>query len=82
MDQYEYVEKHLIDIEELRKKVKDYNPEYVDDVTGIPEDKFRKAAEIIGTTPSMLSTVLQAVYQSNQATASACRVNNIHMLRA
>nr|WP_228281627.1 molybdopterin-dependent oxidoreductase [Rubrobacter marinus] len=29
----------------------------------------------------LLSTVLQGVYQSHQATAAACQVNNIHLLR-
>ena len=29
----------------------------------------------------LLSTVLQGFYQSNQATAAACAVNNIHLLR-
>jgi ferredoxin-nitrate reductase len=28
-----------------------------------------------------VSTVLQGVYQSNQATAAACQVNNLHLLR-
>jgi predicted molibdopterin-dependent oxidoreductase YjgC len=77
----EYVAKHVIGVEELRKKVKPYNPTYVEEVTGIPESKLRNAAEIIGNTPSMLSTALQGVYQSNQATASACQINNINLLR-
>lgn len=38
------------------------------------------AAEILGETPSLLSTALQGVYQSNQATASACQINNINLL--
>lgn len=39
------------------------------------------AARIIGTTKSLLSTALQGVYQSNQATSSACQINNINLLR-
>lgn len=77
----EYVKKHVIGLEELRKKVKSYTPEYVEKITGIPVTKLQKAAEIIGNTPSLLSTCLQGVYQSNQATASACQVNNINLLR-
>ena len=30
---------------------------------------------------ALLSTVLQGFYQSNQATAAACQVNNLHLLR-
>jgi ferredoxin-nitrate reductase len=47
----------------------------------VPEDDIREAARIIGTAERMLSTVLQGVYQSNQATAAACGVNNLHLLR-
>ena len=39
------------------------------------------AAELLGTCERLLSTVLQGFYQSNQATAAACQVNNLHLLR-
>ena len=39
------------------------------------------AANILGTTQTLVSTVLQGVYQSNQATAAAVQVNNIHLIR-
>ncbi|KAK1579680.1 uncharacterized protein LY79DRAFT_693683 [Colletotrichum navitas] len=39
------------------------------------------AAKIIRNSQSLLSTALQGVYQSNQATASACQINNISLLR-
>ena len=39
------------------------------------------AAELIGTVDRLVSTVLQGFYQSHQATAASCRVNNIHLLR-
>ncbi len=77
----EYIAKHVIGLEDLRSKVKPYTPEHVEGITGIPADQLRKAAEIIGTTKTLLSTALQGVYQSNQATASACQINNINLLR-
>lgn len=76
-----YINKHVIGVEELRKKVKWYTPERVEEITGIPIVKLKQAVEILGTTKSLLSTVLQGVYQSNQATASACQINNINLLR-
>ena len=76
-----YVAKHVIGLEELRTKVRRYTPGYVESITGIPRKKLEEAAEIIVTTKTMLSAVLQGVYQSNQATASACQVNNINLLR-
>jgi ferredoxin-nitrate reductase len=77
----EYITKHVVGVEELRKKVEKYTPELVEELTGIPANQLMEAAEIIGTTKSLLSTCLQGVYQSNQATASACQVNNINLLR-
>lgn len=77
----EYVKRHVYGIEELREKVKKYTPELVEEYSGVPAKLLLQAAEIIGTTKSLLSTCLQGVYQSNQATASACQVNNINLLR-
>lgn len=77
----EFVSKHCVGLDDLRSKVETYNPDYVEEITAVPADLIRKAAEIIGNSPTLLSTCLQGVYQSNQATASACQVNNINLLR-
>ena len=50
-------------------------------MTGIAANDLEAAAKILGETQSLLSTALQGVYQSNQATATACQVNNINLLR-
>ncbi|GAP56724.1 nitrate reductase [Arthrobacter sp. Hiyo6] len=42
---------------------------------------IREAARIFGTSGRVLSTVLQGFYQSSQATAASCQVNNLHLLR-
>jgi anaerobic selenocysteine-containing dehydrogenase len=47
----------------------------------VPEERLEAAAEIVGTSPSLVSTCLQGVYQSLQATASAVQVNNLHLVR-
>ena len=77
----DYVAKHVVGLDDLRKTVEMYTPEYVEKITDIPRAQLEEVAKIIGTTNSMLSTCLQGVYQSNQATASACQVNNINLLR-
>lgn len=77
----DYVSKHCIGLEELKAKVADYTPERVEEITNVPVAQLHEAAKIIGNTPSLLSTCLQGVYQSHQATASACQVNNINLLR-
>lgn len=76
-----YVEKHVVGLEALEKTVSEYTPEKVEEITGVAATKLQQAAQIIGTTPTLLSTALQGVYQSNQATASACQINNINLLR-
>ena len=51
------------------------------EICGIASRQIEEAAELIGTGQRLLSTVLQGVYQSNQATAAPCQVNNLHLLR-
>lgn len=77
----EYVAKHVVGKDELWTTVEKYTPEHVQEITGVPSNQLMEAARIIGTTRSLLSTALQGVYQSNQATASACQINNINLLR-
>lgn len=77
----EWVAKHTVGIEELRETVKKYTPDFVEQITGVPKEALKEVAQIIGTTRTMLSTALQGVYQSNQATAAACQINNINLLR-
>ena len=77
----EYIAQHVVGVEELKRTVETYTPEYVGKITGVPTSTLEEAAKIIGTTTSLLSTALQGVYQSNQSTASACQINNINLLR-
>jgi len=77
----EYVQAHTLGFEDLRQTVADYPPDRVAELCDVAEADIRAAAELIGTSERLLSTVLQGVYQSNQATAAACQVNNIHLLR-
>jgi anaerobic selenocysteine-containing dehydrogenase len=64
----------------FRDTVASYTPERVESITGVPAAKLRLAAEWIGTSRSTMSTCLQGVYQSHQATAAACTVNSMHLL--
>ncbi|KAK5239977.1 hypothetical protein LTS06_012603, partial [Exophiala xenobiotica] len=76
----DYVSKHVVQRKELEHTVKEYPPHVVSRITGVPEEDIIAAADILGRTKSLLSTALQGVYQSNQATASACAINNINLL--
>jgi anaerobic selenocysteine-containing dehydrogenase len=76
-----YIEAHTVGFEKLERVVRDATPERVGEICGVEPDAIRDAARIVGTADRLVSTVLQGVYQSWQATAAACQVNNLHLLR-
>jgi anaerobic selenocysteine-containing dehydrogenase len=77
----DYVDAHTMGFKELRTTVEEYPPEQVAEICEVPEEQIREAARIIGESERLLSTVLQGFYQSHQATAASCQVNNIHLIR-
>jgi anaerobic selenocysteine-containing dehydrogenase len=76
-----WVGAHTVGLEELQKIVEPWTPEETARVCGVDAEDLRRAVRIFGTTERVLSTVLQGFYQSHQATAAACQVNNLHLLR-
>jgi ferredoxin-nitrate reductase len=77
----EYIATHTVGFETLKATVSQWTPERVEQVANVPARDLQAAAEILGTARSLVSTVLQGVYQSMQATAAACQVNNLHLIR-
>ncbi|BEL04150.1 nitrate reductase [Actinoplanes sichuanensis] len=77
----QYVAAHTLGFDELSRIVDGYPPEKVADICAVRAVDVERAAELLGTSQRLLSTVLQGFYQSNQATAAACAVNNLHLLR-
>ena len=76
-----YIDAHTVGFGELKAIVAQWPPERVEAISGVPADQLRAAAYILGTTRSLVSTALQGVYQSMQATAAAVQINNLHLLR-
>ncbi len=76
-----WVGEHTLGLEQLAGSVAPYTPARVEEICDVPAADLVAAAELIGTCERLLSTVLQGFYQSNQATAAACAVNNVHLLR-
>ena len=76
-----YVNRYTVGFEALERMVAKWTPERVREVTGVGLAELRNAADIIGQSASLVSTVFQGVYQSHQAAAAAVQVNNIHLLR-
>jgi anaerobic selenocysteine-containing dehydrogenase len=77
----DYTSAHTLGLEELRAVVDPYTPEAVAGICGLTASDIERAAEVFGTSERVVSTVLQGFYQSHQATAAACGVNNLHLLR-
>jgi anaerobic selenocysteine-containing dehydrogenase len=76
-----YVAAHAVGFDELRQRTETCTPEWAADICGVDAGAIREAARLIGTAERLLQTVLQGVYQSHQATAAACQVNNLAILR-
>ncbi|PYE51866.1 molybdopterin oxidoreductase family protein [Deinococcus yavapaiensis] len=77
----DFLDAHTVGYDALKKTVETYTPERVEELTGVPARDVRAAGEILATTRTLVSTVLQGVYQSMQATAAAVQVNNLHLVR-
>ncbi|MDQ0584314.1 molybdopterin oxidoreductase family protein [Streptomyces rishiriensis] len=76
-----YVEAHTVGFEELEARVAECTPAWAAGICDVPAARIAEAAEILGSADRLLSTVLQGVYQSHQATAAAVQINNIHLIR-
>jgi anaerobic selenocysteine-containing dehydrogenase len=76
-----FVEEHTVGFDALAKLVSSYPPERAAEICGVSADAIRNAARLIGTGERLVSTCLQGVYQSNQATAAAVQLNNVNLLR-
>ena len=76
-----FVAAHTVGIEALEKTVARVHARAGRGDLRVAADDVRRAAEIIGEAESLLTFVLQGVYQSHQATASACAANNVNLLR-
>jgi anaerobic selenocysteine-containing dehydrogenase len=77
----DFVQAHAVGFDQLEATVAQYPPERVAEICDVPAADIRAAAELIGTGERLVSTALQGVYQSHQATAAACQINNINLLR-
>src|SRR6478735_629051 len=77
----EYVKAHTLGLDDLKATVGPWTAEAAAGVCDVSAADIREAARIFGTSPRVLSTVLQGFYQSAQATAASCQVNNLHLLR-
>jgi ferredoxin-nitrate reductase len=76
-----FVDAHTAGFAALEQTVSQYPPERAAEICGVSGEAIREAARVIGTGERLVSTCLQGVYQSNQATAAAVQLNNVNLLR-
>lgn len=76
----DFIAAHTQDFDRFQGTVREYPPERVQEISGIPAADLRRAAQCLGESRMLVSCVLQGVYQSNQATAAACQVNNVNLI--
>ena len=76
-----YVDAHAVGLEDLLAALEPCTPEWAAQICGVDPGLIREAARVLGTAERLLCTVLQGFYQSHQATAAACQVNNLVILR-
>ncbi|MFI9568492.1 molybdopterin oxidoreductase family protein [Streptomyces rishiriensis] len=78
---HEYIAAHTVGFEELASRVRECTPQWAAGVCDVPAASIGEAADVLGDADRLLSTVLQGVYQSHQATAAAVQINNLHLIR-
>ncbi|MGW6923254.1 molybdopterin oxidoreductase family protein [Streptomyces sp. NPDC054950] len=77
----DYLAAHTVGFDGLAARVKECSPRWAARICDVPAASIGAAAELLGTADRLLSTVLQGVYQSHQATAAAVQINNLHLIR-
>ncbi|MBT3153884.1 nitrate reductase [Streptomyces sp. CHD11] len=78
---HDFVAAHTVGFEELAARVEKCTPAWAAGICDVPAARIGEAAELLGTADRLLSTALQGVYQSHQATAAAVQINNLHLVR-
>lgn len=77
----DYVDEHTVGMDRLEELTRRTTPAWAARICGVPAADIAAAAEIFGTSDRVVSTCSMGFYQSHQATAAACQVNNLHLLR-
>lgn len=76
-----FVARSTVGYDELMRAAAEYPPERVEQVTGVPRERLREAARLLREAKALTSTVHLGIYQAHQATAAACLVNDINLVR-
>ena len=75
-----YVESRTVGLEELKKAVEKYSPEYVEGITEIPKDKLIAAARLYATAPAASILYAMGITQHITGTDNVKSLANLAML--
>ncbi len=75
-----FINRHTVGFADLLAKIKEYPPEVTAEITGVPAERLKEAAQLFGTSPSATTLFVQGVLQSAQATEAACLINTMHLI--
>ncbi|MFE5493943.1 molybdopterin oxidoreductase family protein [Streptomyces virginiae] len=76
-----YIRRNTVGFDALMREVDSCTPRWAAGICDLPAARIEEGAELLGSADRLLSTVLQGVYQSHQATAAAVQINNVHLIR-
>ncbi|WP_153721114.1 molybdopterin-dependent oxidoreductase [Sporosarcina cascadiensis] len=77
----EFIENYTVGYDKMKDSVEDWTLEKTAELTGIPLETLTVAVEALAETPTLVTTTLQGVYQSAEATTACVAVNNLHLIR-
>ncbi|MBP2705816.1 molybdopterin-dependent oxidoreductase [Microbispora sp. RL4-1S] len=75
-----YVAAHTTGFDRLWRVVEAYPAKRAAEICAVPASLIERAAEVIGGSARLVSAVGPGFHASNQATAAACQVDNVHLL--
>lgn len=76
-----FIANHTIGFEEMVDSLTEWPLERSAQVSGVPLETLKRAADQLGKTESLVTTTLQGTYQSADATTACVAINNLHLIR-
>ena len=74
-----FIDAHTTGFDALRATVRDYTPDRVAEICGLPKADLLEAARLFATSPATLSLYCQGLNQSSSGTAKNAALINLHL---
>ena len=76
----EYVKSRTVGLDELKKAVENYTPEYVEEISGIPKEQLIEAARLYANAPAASILYAMGITQHTTGTDNVKSLANLSML--